>query len=108
MKYLIILILFFLACDTGGKADDTATTSSVSEANPCTFNTPATSAEEAMEQAEQQTGMEAVAVEELEQEGALRMFRVSLKDVTFNVNGCNNHVTFEEHEISTNVETEAP
>lgn len=102
---IFIVLLAVLGCGSG-EDDTTGPTSeatSVTDNDNCPVTITAESAEEAVEEAEQETGGEAVGVEEvnnggLDQGTALRVFRVTLKDITITINGCDNGVTINDND----------
>lgn len=107
LAFIMLAVVAFSGCGLGsGKEDDTSVTapqsSSVTEDNGCPVTIEAPSAEEAVDAAEEDTGGEATAVEEVEsgldQGSVLRVFRVWLKDITINVNGCHNGVVVNDND----------
>lgn len=111
-KILVIALLFFIGCGTGGKEDDTATNSSTSVSEVDSGSCPVElDADEAVAMAEEEAGEQALGVEEvnnggLDQSTALRVFRVFFKNVTITVNGCDNTIHVEDNDSTSDDDTE--
>lgn len=106
---LLALIAFFSACGSG-KEDDTVSapsSTSVTDNDSCPVDVTAESAEEAVEEAEAATGGEVVSLEDLglDQNAALRTYRVFLKDVTISIFGCDNTVSIEDNDSTSDDDT---
>lgn len=117
----LLVAVFTLSGCSGGGEDDNESSSNSSTAvtnsnnDSCPVDIDAASPEEAIDAAENETGGEAVAVEEmtnnggLDQSTALRTFRVYLKNIQINVNGCGNetNVTVNDNDSDDDTTTSA-
>lgn len=113
---ILCTVTFLVAgCGSGHKADDTTSastsTTTVNDSHDCPVDVQAASPDEAVSEAQDATGGEATDVADVTDEGGssssgldqgstLRTYRVWLKDITVNVNGCDNSVTVNDNDTS--------